>query len=163
MFRNDFSVPLQRKNLARFKMQGKNSSFRQVLLVDDSEIDILVNRRLMQLTAFAESIIVAGSAEEALRYLQEECRNAQDAPEWIFLDMHLPGKNGYEFIEDFASLPEYIRTKTRIIILSVFQKPELVQKALEIPYVQCQLDKPLTQQALRQLSAEYANSFSASF
>ena len=71
-------------------MSNKNFSFGQVLLVDDSEIDVLVNRRLMEITSFTKSVMVAGSAEEALHYLKEECRNADEAPDWIFLDIHHP-------------------------------------------------------------------------
>ncbi|MBP6335302.1 MAG: response regulator [Bacteroidia bacterium] len=138
-------------------------SFRQVMLIDDSEIDILVNRRLMQITAFSENVIVASCAEEGLHYLKEECRSADDAPEWIFLDVHLPGKSGYEFIEDFASLPDFVRSKSRIIILSVFQKQEYLQKALESPYVHGQLDKPLTQQALREIAVAHSSPINASF
>ncbi len=132
-------------------MSNKNFSFGQVLLVDDSEIDVLVNRRLMEITSFTKSVMVAGSAEEALHYLKEECRNADEAPDWIFLDIHLPLKSGYDFIEEFDSLPEEIRNKSKIIILSVFQKPEHLKKAMEYPCVFGQLDKPLTQQALREL------------
>ncbi len=132
-------------------MTNQNFSKTQVLLIDDSEIDVLVNRRLMELTSFSKSIMVTGSAEEALHYLQHECRNADDAPDWIFLDVHLPGKSGYDFIREFSSLPEAIREKSKIIILSVFQKPEHLEKALEYPYVFGQLDKPLTQSALRDL------------
>ena len=135
-------------------MSNKNFSFGQVLLVDDSEIDVLVNRRLMEITSFTKSVMVAGSAEEALHYLKEECRNADEAPDWIFLDIHLPLKSGYDFIEEFDSLPEEIRNKSKIIILSVFQKPEHLKKAMEYPCVFGQLDKPLTQQALRELVSE---------
>ena len=65
-------------------------SYGSVLIVDDSEIDVLVNRRLMEITRFAGQVIIAHDGAEALRYLQEECRHASDAPDWIFLDMHLP-------------------------------------------------------------------------
>jgi len=127
-------------------------AFRSVLLIDDSEIDVLVNRRLMELTSFAKEVYKAGSAEEALQFLSEECNSEALAPDWIFLDFYLPGMSGHEFLEAFASLPEAIVHKTRIIILSVFQKPELRQKMLEFPWVFGQLDKPLTQDALHALS-----------
>lgn len=133
-------------------MTPKLFSNAQVLLIDDSEIDVLVNRRLMEITMFSKNVLVTGSAEEALHFLIEECRNADDAPDWIFLDMNLPGKSGYEFLEDFAALSEPIKAKSKVVILSVFQKPEHLQKALEYPFVFGQLDKPLTQQALRDLT-----------
>lgn len=127
------------------------ASFKSVLLIDDSEIDVLVNRRLIQLTNFASGIIVTTSGEEALNYLKEEC-SSSNAPEWIFLDMHLPAMDGYEFIEEFKKLPDFITSKSKIIILSVYQKQERLQKVLENSFVAGQLEKPLTQEALRQLS-----------
>ncbi len=127
------------------------ASFKNVLLIDDSEIDNLVNRRLIELTRFASKVTVTGSAEEALHFLREECNEAS-APDWIFLDMHLPGMNGYDFIEEFKQLPSFITSKSRIIILSVFQKQERLQRALENSFVSCQLEKPLTQDALKQLA-----------
>lgn len=127
-------------------------NFNNVLLVDDSEIDILVNRRLIQLTSFAANVTVTSSGEEALHFLREECKSAAHAPDWIFLDMHLPMMSGFDFIEEFKELPEFIREKTKIIILSVFQKPERLQKVLEYSFINGQLDKPLTQEALRSLA-----------
>ena len=132
-------------------MQNSNFSFGSTLLIDDSEIDVLVNRRLMELTSFSGSIIITHSAEEALNFLRHECASSDHAPDWIFLDMHLPLMSGYDFIEEFKTLPSFILDKTKIIILSVFQKQENLQKVFENKFVFGQLEKPLTQQALRNL------------
>lgn len=120
-------------------------SFERVLLIDDSEIDVLVNRRLIELTRFARQVEVAVSGEDALELL----RNASEMPDWIFLDMHLPGMNGLEFLEEL-SVAGY--NHSRIILLSVMTRPEDLQKVLSFPGVAGQLDKPLTQQALRDLA-----------
>ncbi|HNP48960.1 MAG TPA: response regulator [Bacteroidia bacterium] len=143
-------------------MSEKVFSFKSVLLVDDSEIDVLVNRRLMELTSFASQVTVTNSGEEGLHYLREECAGSEKAPDWIFLDMHLPMMSGYDFIEEFKSLPESIQAKSKIIILSVFNKPELLQKVFENSFVVGQLDKPLTQQALHDLATKGVVKFSAS-
>ncbi|MBK9543540.1 MAG: response regulator [Bacteroidetes bacterium] len=143
-------------------MAEKIFSFKSVLLVDDSEIDVLVNRRLMELTAFSSQVTVTNSGEEALHFLKEECGNESQAPDWIFLDMHLPMMSGYDFIEEYKSLPEYIRQKSKIIILSVFNKPEQLKKVFENSFVVGQLDKPLTQQALHELAKNGVTKFSAS-
>ena len=127
--------------------------FGSVLLVDDSEIDILVNRRLIELTFFASAIHVTTNGEEALKFLREECGSTATVPDWIFLDMHLPVMSGFDFIEEFKLLPAYITSKSKIIILSVFQKQEHLKKVLEYKFVAGQLDKPLTQQALKKLAA----------
>jgi CheY-like chemotaxis protein len=132
-------------------MQDSKFSFSSTLLVDDSEIDVLVNRRLMELTYFSEYITITNSAEEALNFLHNECSSAAHAPDWIFLDMYLPLMSGYDFIEEFKGLPSFIRDKTRIIVLSVFQKQDSLQKVFENKFVFGQLEKPLTQQALKNL------------
>jgi CheY-like chemotaxis protein len=129
------------------------STFNSVLLIDDSEIDVLVNRRLIELTHFASNVIITNSGEEALHYLREECRPA-NVPDLIFLDMYLPMMSGYEFIEEFKSLPSYITAKSKIIILSVFQKQEKLQRVFENSFVAGQLEKPLTQDALRKLTEQ---------
>jgi len=116
----------------------------------------------MEITRFAGQVIIAHDGAEALRYLQEECRDASDAPDWIFLDMHLPVMSGLEFIEAFKSLPARIRDKSKIIILSVLQKPELLEEILAYDFVHGRADKPLTQQALTGLAAS-AGVKSASF
>jgi CheY-like chemotaxis protein len=126
--------------------------FQNVLLVDDSEIDVLVNRRLIELTSFAANVTVTNSGEEALHYLKEECSSSENAPDWIFLDMHLPMMSGFDFIEEFKLLPAFISEKSKIIILSVFQKQEKLQKVLGYTFVAGQLDKPQTQQALKDLA-----------
>ena len=133
-------------------MAEKKYNFGSVLLIDDSEIDVLVNRRLIQLTSFASNITAVTSAEDALQFLRQECRSSIAAPDWIFLDVYLPGMSGFDFIEEFKKLPSYIVTKTKIIILSVFQNKEKLQEVFENDFVAGQLDKPLTQSALKNIS-----------
>jgi CheY-like chemotaxis protein len=137
-------------------MSSTDFYFQRALIIDDSEIDVLVNRRLMQLTRFAEDIMVTTNGEEAIRILKEECATAEHAPDWIFLDMHLPGMSGYDFIEEFKQLPEYITKKTKIMVLSVFNKPEHIKKIFENCFVAGQIEKPLTQQALKDIAHQKA-------
>ncbi|MEO0312064.1 MAG: Chemotaxis response regulator protein-glutamate methylesterase [Bacteroidota bacterium] len=132
-------------------MNNNKKSFSKVLLVDDSEIDVLINRRLIELTSFAKEIIVVHTAEDALNYLSRDCSKAEHVPDWIFLDMHLPGMSGYEFANEFLTLPNYITGKSRIVVLSVFQKPERAAALLQNEAIFTQIDKPLTQEALGKL------------
>jgi two-component system, NarL family, nitrate/nitrite response regulator NarL len=129
-------------------------SVERVLIVDDSEIDVLVNRRLMELTLFSRNVTITQSGEEALHFLREECATADKAPDFIFLDMHLPMMNGYDFIEEFKQLPSFIKQKSKIIILSVLPKEEHIKKLFENNFIVAQIEKPLTQQALRALAAD---------
>ena len=138
-------------------MSSEKYSFGCVMIVDDSEIDVLVNRRLMELTRFAGSIIIARNGAEALNYLQTECLAPDSAPDWIFLDMHLPVLSGPGFVEAFKELPENIRKKSRIVVLSVLQQPELLEEILRNDFVFGRMEKPLSQQALAGLAARFSD------
>jgi len=133
-------------------MPDQKFSFTTTLLIDDSEIDVLVNRRLIELTAFSENVVIARSAEEALFFLRNDCTITEEAPDWIFLDMYLPMMSGYDFIEEFKNLPPFIKDKTKIIVLSVFQKQEKLVKVFENKFVFGHLEKPLSQEALKNLA-----------
>ena len=86
-------------------MADSKFRFTNTLIIDDSEIDVLVNRRLMEIISFSENVTVMHTAEDALRYLKEECASSKYVPDLIFLDIYLPGMTGYEFIEEFKKLP----------------------------------------------------------
>jgi CheY-like chemotaxis protein len=126
-------------------------TYNHILLIDDSEIDVLVNRRLMELMNFASHVTITSTAEEAVDFLKNEVRRAEQAPELIFLDMHLPGMSGFDFINVFKTLPDFIVSKTKIIVMSVFQKQEEVEKIFENQFIAGQLDKPLTMESLRKV------------
>lgn len=128
------------------------NKYGHVLLVDDSEIDVLVNRRLIELTAFADHTTIVHSGEHALHFLMEECPSAEKAPDWIFLDVNLPMMDGLEFLDHFLQLPSFIREKSRILILTVFQKPEVLEKLRAHPNVYGQVEKPLTQEVLKSIA-----------
>ena len=129
-----------------------NYTYSHVMIIDDSEIDVLVSRRLMELTHFASHVTITSTAEEAVDFLKNEVTNTAQAPEVILLDMHLPGMSGIDFINVFKTLPGYILDKSKIVVLSAYQKQEEIDKLLENTFIAGQLEKPLTQDSLRKLA-----------
>jgi CheY-like chemotaxis protein len=126
-------------------------AYSHVMIIDDSEIDVLVSRRLMELTHFASHVTITSTAEEAVDFLKNEVTNAGHAPELILLDMHLPGMSGFDFIKLFKTLPDFIVDKTKIVVMSVYQKQEEIDKLFENKFIAGQLDKPLTQELLKKI------------
>jgi CheY-like chemotaxis protein len=132
-------------------MNDGKFAFTSILLIDDSEIDVLVNRRLMEIWRFSENIIIANSGEEGLQFLKTECTSADYAPDLILLNVHLPGMGGYEFIEEFKALPLHIKNKSKIVVLSAVQKQNELNEALQNSFVLTNIEKPLTQHSLKAL------------
>jgi len=124
------------------------SKFTNVLLVDDNEIDNFINERIISSSGFAKNIVVRNSADSALDYLKEIASSEEKIPEIIFLDLNMPVKDGFGFLQDYAELDDKIKTKSKVIVLSSSISPEDINKASVNPFVFKYLNKPLSEKYL---------------
>jgi CheY-like chemotaxis protein len=88
----------------------------QTMLIDDSEIDLFIHRRFLELCNFSREVITYKSAETALERLQN--LNGHRPPNVIFLDLNMPVLDGFSFLNLFNQLPEKIKNQTRIVVLT---------------------------------------------
>lgn len=121
----------------------------RVLLVDDSKIDLLFQDQLIKTNQFARHVDQFSSAQEAIDYLKNP---DNPAPEIIFLDIMMPVKDGFEFLEDFDDLPDEIKRKTKVVMLSNMQSFKYLNKANASPYVHKFLNKPLSKPVLEAIN-----------
>jgi CheY-like chemotaxis protein len=121
--------------------------FRIVLLIDDNEIDNFINERMISSSRFSDEVVVRNSADSALDYLRGLNENAP-IPDVIFLDLNMPVKDGFAFLQEYEALPEFIRNHSRIVVLSSSISPEDINKAATNPHVFKYVNKPLSEKYL---------------
>jgi len=116
----------------------------KVLLIDDSDIDNMVNKKVIEKTGVAKTIVIKKSAQSALDYLKDLSLNASDdIPDVIFLDIRMPEIDGFGFLEKYENLPEAVKGKIAIIMLSSSIDQDDYNRALANKYVRFFLNKPL--------------------
>lgn len=122
-----------------------------VLLVDDNEIDLFINRKILEFNQFSKRIISTTSPMKALHMLSSE---TGDLPEIVFLDLNMPIMDGFKFLREFANLSEMVRTQVSIVILTssenICDKELAVQSNAVVRYV----SKPLTDEKVARLKGE---------
>ena len=121
--------------------------YKHVLLIDDNEIDIFVNKKIIENEKFASEVSSASSASDALKMLQSYIDKAA-LPDLIFLDIMMPVMDGFGFLDEFAKLSESINKNCKIIMLSTSESFKDLNRANKNRFVYKFLNKPLTEHVL---------------
>jgi len=108
----------------------------KLLLVDDSDVDRYIARRLFSNTDQPMEIMELPDGRDALEYL-----NNNEIPEGrillILLDINMPIVNGFEFLQEFSALktrrPDLDRCMINVMTSS--NHPEDVDRTASFPFV----------------------------
>ena len=125
-----------------------------VMLVDEDDIDLLINERIIKKAGFADRIIKFDSSQSALDYLKEQANTPENIPELAFLDINMPIMNGFDFMDAYQSYPLKVQEKCKIIMLSSTIHPDDVKKAEAYPQCLKYMNKPLGKAVLEVLLPE---------
>jgi CheY-like chemotaxis protein len=125
-----------------------------VLLIDDSDTDRYILKRLLAKTELATEVIEKSSGHEAIAYLAD-CVIDDRSKELIFHELNMPIMSGFEFLDAFAMLlvhrPELAACTVSIMTSS--NSPEDMRRATIYPFVASHIVKmPKTDVLQRMLS-----------
>jgi len=111
------------------------------ILIDDSAFDLFIYEKLIFKSGIGNSVRPFNAAQDALEYLIGQDDKFPETV--ILLDLQMPGMNGFEFIEQFDLLPEVLKDRIRIYMLSSTIDTRDIDKAKASSYIIDLLSKPL--------------------
>ena len=120
----------------------------KILLVDDSAADNYLHRRLINNLGIAEEIIVAQNGIEALDCLTAPADGEYPRPELIFLDINMPGMDGWEFLDAYERLEADRKAGMVICMLTTAYSDRDRERARQHGIVDDYLVKPLDKEML---------------
>lgn len=121
----------------------------RTLLIDDSDIDLFIQRRFLEVYNFSGDLQLFKSAEEALSWLKTI--PVSEVPDIIFLDLNMPEFDGFAFLRSFKELPATIQTKARIVVLTSSNSSKDREQAFSFSNVIQFITKPLKQTDIEEL------------
>ena len=117
-----------------------------IMLVDDNETDQFLHEVIFEKFDSDVKLIKAYDGREALEKLAE-IDGSVDA---IFLDINMPGMNGFDFLQEYDESPY---PSVAVIMLSSSGRESDIEKAMSYKFVKSYISKPLEVDDLELLNA----------
>ncbi|MBI1266864.1 MAG: response regulator [Cryomorphaceae bacterium] len=122
-----------------------------VLLVDDNDIDVVVNTKLLRLANLTEHITAFSDGESAINYLVDNMNELKQHVNVLLLDIQMPGADGFKVLSEYQNLPDDFKSSCKVFMLSSSIDRNDIERAENIPDIIKVLEKPLDVYLLRRL------------
>jgi len=130
-----------------------------ILLIDDNPADNRFHEIRIKESGLCKHVSKVSSGIEALDYIMRSADDSHSGafpkPDIIFLDINMPGMNGFEFLEKYAKLDEKLKSKVVIVMLTNSLNPDDKKRAMDTKQVSEFQNKPLTVKMLQDMVEKY--------
>ncbi|MCP2044211.1 response regulator [Pontibacter sp. HSC-36F09] len=118
----------------------------KVYIIDDDDISIYLTSLVLEEAGFANEICTYSSADDALADLS--LTGPPPLPDVILLDLNMPVKNGWDFLDVLRPYEEALKGKLDVFILTSSIAVSDKEQSLDYPLVRGFLHKPLDEASL---------------
>jgi CheY-like chemotaxis protein len=118
-------------------------------LVDDNDIDIAVNSKLLELSGLSNQIKSYNGAKSLLAAIDQHRSDFMAQQNVILLDIMMPHLNGFDCLDQLTELPDDLKKTIHVFMLSSSIDRKDIQRAESYALVQKVLEKPLDIYALQ--------------
>jgi CheY-like chemotaxis protein len=137
----------------------KYEGLQAILLIDDDLPTNFIHKKIIQKAAVDVVVKSVTNVQEALDFITYSgiYENTAEIPRpgVIFLDINMPGLNGWDFMNAYHQLNKRFKVKSIIIMLSTSLDPEDKKRALLDKEIATFLNKPLRPEMVTSLLDNY--------
>ena len=122
----------------------------KILLIDDDAAANYLSKELLESLNAAKEIEIAENVLRALKMISQE-----DCPDIVFLDIKMPGLDGFDFLDKLKKLT--LSKNVKIVMLTSSLRPEDKLRAFSYKAVVDYLEKPLTPEKVQMIATTFLN------
>jgi CheY-like chemotaxis protein len=124
---------------------------RHFIVIDDNKLDCFIAEKMILNTGISKKISLFFDGREALQFIRNEIQPPNGNKVIIMVDIQMPLINGFEFVEQFETLPREIQDNYVIFMLSSSNNENDLNRLRNYRSVKHLFNKPLTRKSLSQL------------
>jgi two-component SAPR family response regulator len=117
-------------------------------VIDDDFIYQFTIKKILSNLSLPIDIIIFQNGQLALDFLTENVENESVLPDLIFLDINMPVKNGWQFLEDYESLHTKLKKQNQIYLVSSSIDSQDTEKAAKNKLLSGYIYKPVTKEKI---------------
>ena len=125
-----------------------------IMLVDDNKYDNFFHEREIKKISLENIVFAKNSGTDALDYLKSDKDPHVDL---IFLDINMPGMNGWEFLQEYDKLDHVLKSRTIIVMLTTSDNPDDLSRSKKWGAITDYVTKPLTHERMKIIIDKYFN------
>lgn len=119
----------------------------EILIIDDEEIVLMLIKRLVVKAGLHHEPMLFSNGMNAITFLHDQ--NKKDQVFLVFLDINMPGFDGWEFLESLDNSKNSNSINVIIITSSVNQSDKF--KSKNYPQVIGYIEKPVTEEMMKNI------------
>lgn len=131
---------------------------KQVLIIDDNDIDVLVCSKLFKKHLPEVEVLGINNASEALIYLSEQHQTQAPLPDLIIVDLYMPLMNGWFFLKEYRQVSRNQDKNITLLITSCTSYDRDFQQMREFKEVSGYIAKPFTLEKIASIADRYLGS-----
>ena len=126
--------------------------YERFILIDDNEADNVYHEIMIERAGFTGEVLVFETGEDALAFFRSD---PMTKPTCIFLDINMPGLDGFEVAEQATDLLANKPT-VMLVMLTSSGSPADRERAASLPVIRGYVTKPLEVDGIKALMTETA-------
>ena len=127
------------------------------MIIDDSELHLFHTKSMIKKSHLAGQVETFNSPVTALEQLHSIENHHDKFPNVIFLDIHMPLMNGFDFLDEYLEFSDSTREHCEIVMVSSTDSGEDFERASSYPFIHKFISKPLTPEKLNNIKLFWGN------
>lgn len=124
---------------------------KKVAVIDDDQVFQLIIKKQIEMKQIKCEIMSFYNGQEAIDFFEANVDAEENWPDLVMLDVNMPVKNGWDFLEDYKFLPEQLREKVTLYMVTSSVIQSDIDRANGNENITSFVSKPITNEKLEEV------------